>query len=125
DNNGRDVFSRVIYGGQISLTVGLAGAALHVLVRFVVRATSGFYGGKFDTLIQRVVDGIQAFPSLLLYLTIMSVVGQSLVALVLVLGISSGIYGSRTIRSAVIGIRGNTYVEAAQALGSAKSRTLV
>jgi peptide/nickel transport system permease protein len=125
DNNGRDVLSRVIYGAQISLTVGLAGAALHVIVGFGVGATSGFYGGKFDTLIQRVVDGIQAFPSLLLYLTIMSIVGGSLVALILVLGISSGVYGSRTIRSAVIGIRGNTYVEAANALGSPRARTLI
>jgi peptide/nickel transport system permease protein len=125
DNNGRDVLSRVIYGAQISLTVGLAGAALHVIVGFVIGATSGFYGGKFDTLIQRLVDGIQAFPSLLLYLTIMSIVGGSLPALILVLGISSGVYGSRTIRSAVIGIRGNTYVEAANALGSSRQRTLI
>jgi peptide/nickel transport system permease protein len=125
DNNGRDVLSRVIYGAQISLTVGLAGAALHAIVAFGVGASSGFYGGKLDTLIQRVVDGIQAFPSLLLYLTIMSIIGQNLVGLILVLGISSGIYGSRTIRSAVIGIRGNTYVEAANALGSSRPRTLI
>ncbi|MBV9579869.1 MAG: ABC transporter permease [Chloroflexi bacterium] len=125
DNNGRDVLSRVLYGAQISLTVGLLGAALHVLLAFLVGATSGFYGSTFDTVVQRVVDGIQAFPPLLLYLTIMSFMGGSLVALVLVLGISSGIYGSRTIRGAVIGIRDQTYVEAARALGSSGNRLLV
>lgn len=125
DNNGRDVLSRVIYGAQISLTVGLLGAVLHVLIAFLIGATSGFYGGKFDTLVQRVVDGVQAFPPLLLYLTIMSFMGGSLVALILVLGVSSGIYGSRTIRSAVIGIRDNTYVEAARALGSSSERLLL
>jgi peptide/nickel transport system permease protein len=125
DNNGRDVLSRVIYGAQISLTVGLVGALLHVVVAFLIGATSGFYGGKFDTIVQRVVDGVQAFPSLLLYLTIMSFMGGSVVALVLVLGVSSGIYGSRTVRSAVLSIRNNTYVDAARALGSSNRRLLL
>jgi peptide/nickel transport system permease protein len=125
DNTGRDVFSRVIYGAQISMTVGLAGAALHVLVAFAIGATTAFYGGKLDTLVQRVVDGIQAFPSLILYLTVMSVVGQGLLPVVLVLGLSSGVFGSRTIRSAVLGIKGNTYIEAAAAVGSPAGRTLV
>jgi peptide/nickel transport system permease protein len=125
DNTGRDLLSRLIYGARISMIVGLAGAGLHVVVGFLVGATTGFLGGKLDTLIQRVVDAIQCFPSLILYLTVMAVVGQGLLPVVLVLGISSGIYGSRTIRGAVIGIRHNTYVEAAAAIGSTTGRTLV
>jgi peptide/nickel transport system permease protein len=125
DNTGRDLLTRLIYGARISMVVGLAGAGLHVLVGFLVGATTGLYGGKVDTAVQRVVDGLQCFPSLVLYLTVMAVVGQGLVPVVLVLGISSGIYGSRTIRGAVIGIRHNAYVEAAQALGSRTSQTLV
>jgi peptide/nickel transport system permease protein len=125
DNTGRDLLSRLIYGARISMIVGLAGAGLHVLVGFVVGATTGFLGGKLDTLVQRVVDAVQCFPSLILYLTVMAVVGQGLLPVVLVLGISSGVYGSRTIRSAVLGIKHNTYVEAAAAIGSTTSRTLV
>jgi len=125
DNTGRDLLSRLIHGARISMIVGLAGAGLHVLVGFVVGATTGFSGGKFDTLVQRVVDAVQCFPSLILYLTVMAVVGQGLLPVVLVLGISSGVYGSRTIRSAVLGIKHNTYVEAAAAIGSSTTRTLV
>jgi peptide/nickel transport system permease protein len=125
DNTGRDLLSRLIFGARISMIVGLAGAGLHVLVGFLVGATTGFRGGIVDTAVQRVVDAIQCFPSLLLYLTVMAVVGQGLVPVVLVLGISSGIYGSRTIRSAVLGIKQNTYVEAAEAIGARAGRTLV
>jgi peptide/nickel transport system permease protein len=125
DNTGRDLLSRIIYGARISMIVGLAGATLHVLVGFLVGATTGFYGGKFDTVIQRVVDGIQCFPSLILYLTVMAVVGQGLIPVVMVLGISSGVYGSRTIRSAVLGVKHNIYVDAAAALGARSSRILV
>jgi peptide/nickel transport system permease protein len=125
DNTGRDLLSRLIFGARISMIVGLAGAALHVLVGFAVGATTGFRGGMVDTAVQRVVDAIQCFPSLLLYLTVMAVVGQGLIPVVLVLGISSGIYGSRTIRGAVLGIKQNTYVEAAEAIGARAGRTLV
>src|SRR3972149_3931447 len=94
DNLGRDIFSRVIYGARISMIVGLAGAALHVIVGTLVGAVSGFFGGKYDTAVQRFVDAVMCFPSLLLYLTLMAVVGQGMVPLIFVLGISGGFYGS-------------------------------
>jgi peptide/nickel transport system permease protein len=124
DNMGRDLLSRIIYGARISMIVGLCGSALHVIVGFLIGGISGFYGGKFDIILQRFIDSIQCFPALILYLTIMAVIGQGLLPVILVLGISSGFFGSRTIRSAVIGIKENVYIDAAQAIGASDSRIL-
>ncbi len=125
DNLGRDELSRIIYGARISMIVGLAGAALHVIVETLVGGVSGFVGGKYDVTLQRFVDTIQCFPSLILYLTVMSVVGQGLVPVILVLGISSGFYGARTVRGAVIGIKENMYFDAARAIGASRARTMM
>jgi peptide/nickel transport system permease protein len=118
DTNGRDLFSRIIYGARISMIVGLAGAGIHVIVGTLIGAVSGFFGGKYDTVVQRFVDAVMCFPSFLLYLTIMAIVGQGMAPLIFVLGISGGFYGSRTIRSAVIGIKENVYLEAAKSIGA-------
>lgn len=118
DNIGRDQLSRIIYGARISLIVGLAGAALDTLVATVIGITSGFAGRKVDIIVQRFVDAWMCFPSLFLYLTVMTVLGPGLLQVVLVLGISSGIRSSRVVRSAVIGIKENLYVAAAIAVGA-------
>jgi peptide/nickel transport system permease protein len=125
DNLGRDVFSRVIYGARISMIVGLAAPAINLLVSLLLGVTSGFIGGKFDIVLQRLVDAWMCFPALIMTITVMSLLGPGLTQVVLVLGISGGITGSRTIRSAVIGIKENIYVEAARAVGSQTWRTLM
>ena len=123
DHLGRDLFSRVIYGARLSLTVGLAATALNVVVAVVIGGTSGFFGGKLDLVVQRFVDAWMAIPGLLLLLTIMSIVGRGLLQLILVLGISGGIGGSRLVRSAVIDIKENAYFQAAEVIGASKWRT--
>ena len=125
DQLGRDYLSRIIYGARLSLTVGLAATALSVVVAFLVGGTSGFLGGKLDMVVQRFVDGWMVFPGLLLLLTIMSVVGRGLPQIILVLGISGGIGGSRVVRSAVIGVKENDYFLAARAIGSHVTATLI
>jgi len=124
DNMGRDMLSRIIYGARISMLVGLCGSILHVVVGFLVGAISGYYGGKYDIALQRFIDSFQCFPALILYLTIMAIVGQGLVPVILVLGISSGFFGSRTMRSAVIGIKENVYIDASQAIGATDRRII-
>jgi peptide/nickel transport system permease protein len=118
DNLGRDLLSRIIFGARVSMIVGLTGAALGVTVAFLIGGISGFYGGKVDMIVQRFVETLQCFPSLVVFMTVMAIVGQGMVPLIMVLGISSGILGSRTTRSAVIGIKGFMYVSAAEAIGA-------
>ena len=125
DQIGRDLLSRIIYGARISLVVGLAATAINVLVAVLLGGTSGFLGGKLDLGVQRFVDAWMAFPGLLLLLTIMSIVGSGLLQIIVVLGISGGIGGSRVLRGAVIGIKENDYFLAARAIGSRGTATLI
>ena len=125
DQVGRDLLSRILFGARISLTVGLAATAINIVVAFLIGGTTGFLGGKVDLVVQRFVDAWIAFPGLLLLLTIISVVGQGLLQMIVVLGVAGGIPGSRVLRGAVIGIKESTYFQAAEAAGSSKWRTLL
>ena len=125
DQLGRDLLSRLIFGAQISLTVGLAATAVNVVVAVLIGGPSGFFGGRLDLAAQRFVDAWMAFPGLLLLLTIMSLVGRGVPQIIVVLGVTGGIGGSRVIRGAVIGVKENAYFQAAEAIGSTKWRILI
>ena len=125
DQLGRDFLSRIIFGARISIVVGLAATTLNVVVATLIGGISGFLGGKLDLAVQRFVDAWMAFPGLLLLLTIMSLVGRGLPQMIMVLGISGGIGGSRVVRSAVIGVKENDYFQAAESIGSSKRRTFI
>ena len=125
DHLGRDLLSRLILGGRLSILIGLSITALSTVISTLIGGTSGFIGGKFDIIVQRVVDAWIVFPGLLLLLTIMSIVGPGIPQIILVLGISGGIGGSRVIRGAVIAIKENDYFLAAEATGNRRVRTLI
>ena len=125
DHLGRDLLSRLIFGARLSLIVGLAATTINVGVAALIGVISGFLGGKIDLAVQRFVDAWMAFPGLLLLLTIMSIVGQGLLQIIVVLGITGGIGGSRVVRGAVIGIKENDYFLAAKAVGVPTSQILI
>ena len=125
DHIGRDFLSRLILGGRLSILFGLSITALSTVISTLIGGTSGFLGGKFDIIVQRVVDAWIVFPGLLILITIMSIVGRGIPQIILVLGISGGIGGGRLIRSAVIGIKENDYFLAARAIGSPSTATLM
>jgi len=125
DHLGRDLFSRIIYGARISVIVGLVGTFLATVVSIGVGGLSGYFGGKFDLIMQRFVDAWMCFPGLIILILIMSLIGPGLWNVIIVLGLVYGIAGSRVIRGAVIGIKENVYVEAAKAIGCSTPRLLI
>ncbi len=125
DNLGRDLLSRVIYGARISVIVGLAASVLATVISVAIGIVSGYVGGTFDTVVQRLVDGWMCLPMLVVLMMIISITGPGMFTLILNLGLWWGIVGSRIIRGAVIGIKENVYVRAADAAGSRTARILL
>jgi peptide/nickel transport system permease protein len=125
DQLGRDILSRIIYGARVSVIIGLGATSLNLVIALLIGTTTGFFGGKLDIVVQRFVDAWMAFPGLLILITMMSLVGQGQMQIILVLGITGGIGGSRISRSAVIGIRENMYMHAAEAIGVGTVRTIL
>ena len=123
DHLGRDVLSRIIFSARTSMIIGLSGAAISVVVATLIGMT-GFVGGKLDLIAQRVVDAWMAFPGLLVLITVMSMLGKGALQVIIVLGIVGGIGNSRVARSAVMVIRENMYITAAEAIGCSRSRTI-
>ena len=124
DNLGRDMLSRCIYGAQLSVIIGFCGAGLATLISVLLGIVTGYLGGKVDLVAQRFVDAWQSFPDLIVLIVVVSVVGPGMPQIIVTLGLLLGIAGSRIIRSAVVSVRENMYVHAAQSIGASTSRIL-
>jgi peptide/nickel transport system permease protein len=122
DNLGRDIFSRLLYGGRLSLLLASSAVALAAGAGIVIGLMAGWVGGRFDDLVMRVADVQLAFPVIMLAIAIVAVVGTSPVALVGVLALSGWVLYARTIRANVLTIRQLDYVEAARTLGASDWR---
>lgn len=118
DQLGRDLLSRIIYGARISMIIGLCATTLNVTVGTIIGIVSGYIGGWFDLIVQRLVDAVSCIPALVLYLTVMAVIGPGIINLILIMGISGGIQSSRMKRSAVIAVKQNVFVDASRAMGT-------
>ena len=124
DNLGRDMFSRCLYGAQLSVIIGLTAAALATIISVLIGLLSGYLGGKIDMVVQRIVDAYLSFPELVILIAVVSVVGPGMLQIIGILSLVLGIGGSRIIRSAVVTARENMYVHAAQSIGASTSRVL-
>ncbi len=125
DSLGRDVLTRLFYGGRISLYVGLVSIILGVSAGSLLGAVSAYYGGKFDLIIQRLVDAFIAFPGIILGLALMAALGSSvtniIIALIAVLTPSA----IRTVRSQALAIKETDYILAARAIGAGDGRIIL
>ncbi len=124
DNLGRDIFSRTLYGARMSVIIGLSAAVLATIISTVVGITTGYFGGWFDMLVQRFVDAWMSFPELVVLIVVVAVVGPGMLPVIVILGCFLGIAGSRIIRSAVLSVREQSYIHAAQSIGGGANRIL-
>jgi peptide/nickel transport system permease protein len=125
DNLGRDIFSRIVYGARVSVTVGFGAVSIGISLATIVGVGCAYFGGKSDILVQRLVDAQVAIPGLLLLLNIMAVTGPGLLNIILALGIVSAAGSSRIIRSATMTVKENQFVEAARAIGASHLRIIL
>ena len=120
---GRDLFSRLVHGARVSVFVALASVALGSILASFIGITSGYLGGKYDTVVQRLVDAWMSIPPLLLLLFVMSILGPSALNVTLVLGLVA-IRESRVLRGSVLALKEQPFVEAARVNGATTLRIL-
>lgn len=124
DGNVRDEFSRIIYGTRVSLFVGFSTVGVAIIIGTLLGAIAGYAGGWLDNLIMRILDVLLAFPSLLLAITIVSVLGKGLQNALLAIAIVSIPSYARVVRASVLSVKENAYVAASKALGGNSAHIL-
>ncbi len=125
DEYGRDVFSRIAHGAQVSLTVGFMSVFLGVSIATVIGIVSGSFGGWVDLILQRVVDVVMAFPSFVLVLLIASILGPGERNTIIAIAVFLIAGPSRVIRAQVLTVKENMYVEAARSIGCSNTRIMM
>lgn len=124
DSVGRDVLSRLIYGGRVSLTIGLVAALVAITVGSVAGVVAGHFGGWIDRVISRFADAVSTFPALFLILTISSFVPPSIFNVIAIIGFLSWMPSFRLMRAEVLKLRATNFVEAAGAIGAGDVRIM-
>src|SRR5262245_10230621 len=125
DNLSRDVWSRVVYGARISVTVGFVTVALATLLAVLIGVSSAYFGGVYDIVVQRIVDAWMSFPTLVIILSLVAALGPGLLNLIVALAILGTAGASRVIRGATLSVVQHPYVEAARALGAGHLRIVL
>lgn len=121
DALGRDMFSRILYGGRISITVGIIGSLFSVIIGTLVGAIAGLKGGTFDSLVMRAIDIIYSLPYMLIVVLVMAFLGQNIFNLFIALALVSWLTEARVVRGQVLSLKKSEFVEASRSLGANNS----
>lgn len=124
DNLGRDVLSRILIGGRISITVALCAVSVALSIGLTLGVISGYFGGWIDNFIMRIGDLFLAYPFMLLTISVIALLGPSLTNLIIILALADWVTYARTVRSSVISVRSKEYIRAAEAIGT-RDRTII
>ncbi len=125
DQYGRDIFSRIIYGGRWSLSLGVASTLTSTILGIIVGSIAGYFGGKVDMVIMRITDIVQCVPGMLLTICLSLLMGEGMVSTVLAMSFG-GIWGTaRMLRGQILTVRESEYVEAAKATNNSSFRTIM
>lgn len=125
DDFGRDVFSRVAHGARISLRIGITAVLLGTTVGALIGLVSGYFGGRTDLVVQRVMDGLMAFPALVLALAVVAALGASVRNVIIAVGLTLAPAANRLVRSVALSVRETPFVMAARALGGSHGRVVL
>lgn len=124
DDKGRDIFSRILYGSQLSLAVGFVSVFIGALFGIILGIVSGYYGGWVDTIIMRFIDVLLAFPGLLLALAIVSALGPSLINVMIAVGVFSVPTFARIVRGSTLSVKKMEYIDAIKVLGASDAKII-
>jgi peptide/nickel transport system permease protein len=125
DYFGRDIYSRIIYGARLSLLIGLTSTALAMVIGSAIGMIAGWYGGRIDTLVMQVMDILLAFPSLILGLIIVAMLGPSILNIVIAIALTSIPPFARIARAPTIALKEREFIDACRALGYSDARILI
>lgn len=125
DELGRDVFTRLLYGGRVSLGVALSATVLQLLIGVTLGCTSGFYGKWIDNVIMRIVDTIMCFPFFVIAITIASLIGPSVWNVILIIGLLQWTGIARIVRAEILSLKQSEFIEAARALGISDFKIII